>query len=105
MKYPHVITILRPAGEDAYGNSNASWGNPSRTESVAFVVQRSSTSGDSQTRINLALLPPDTDVLSSDRVAFDGKTYEVVGDVITASSPSKAVIKTATLREVRGAPS
>lgn len=103
MKFPHTVEILRPSGTDAYGNLSSGFTNPTRTSSVAFIVQRSSASGDAQTRINLALLPPDTDLLPSDRVKYDGNVYDVVGDIITAASPSKEVLKTATLRAVRGA--
>jgi hypothetical protein len=102
MKFPHTLQILRPSGTDSYGNLAAGFTTPITSSTVAFVVQRSSTSGDAQTRINLALLPPATDIRASDRVVFKGATYDVVGDVITASSPSKDVIKTATLRAVRG---
>lgn len=103
MKFPHAVEILRPAGTDAYGNENAGWSAPARTATVAFIVQKGATSEGAQQRINLALFAPDTDVRASDRVQHGAVLYEVVGDVVTASSPSKAVIKTATLRVVLGA--
>lgn len=99
MKFPHTVTVLRPTGTDAYGNPSASWASPSETTADAFVIEKGNTSTP-QTRTVLALFPPDTDVRPTDRIRHDGAVYEVAGDVVTASSPSRAVVRTATLREV-----
>lgn len=104
MRFPHAIEILSPTGTDAYGNPGASFPAPGTgLEASAFIVQRSAASDSGQVVTKVALLPPDTAIEATDRIVYDGKQFDIVGDILTASSPSRTVLKTATLREVAGA--
>jgi hypothetical protein len=99
MRFPDSIVILRPSGLDAYGNPGGSFTNAAEIPARAFIVQRSQ--GNSS--VTVALMPPDTDITGTDRIRRGTTTYALVGEVITARSPSKAVLKTATLQEVGNA--
>ena len=100
MKLPNAVEILRASGSDFYGNAASSWATPTRFPTNAFLVQKGATQDGAQAVIVLALFAPDTDLRPSDRLQHGEIIYEVVGDIVTASSPSKAVLKTATLRRV-----
>lgn len=79
-----TITILRAARvTDRYGTVTLDWKNPTQTV-VRGEVQPRATSenavGRSLEVIDAVLfLPPDADLLASDRVLINGVTYRVVG--------------------------
>lgn len=90
MRFPDDVTVLRPYGEDAYGNPGNSWADPTVIEAKGFLVNFSS-----------LFMPPSADVRSGDRVTVGGRTYEA--EVTPARSPSKTVALLVKLSEVGSA--
>jgi hypothetical protein len=86
---PHTITLLRAAEQPSdYGNtSTLDWSNATRTDVAGCSVQPSSSSEftiDRDTFITrfVVYAPASTDVRASDRVEWDGSTYDIDGDVL-----------------------
>lgn len=99
MKYPDTLTRLRATGTDEYGNAAASWTTPDTKAIRAFVITgTSSTLGHAHT-LTKAFFPVGTDVLTGDRVVYQGTTYNVEA-ARTIRSPSKSVLMSASLAPV-----
>lgn len=90
MRFPDNVEILKPGGEDHYGNPGRSWADPEVVEVDGFEVKRDET----------LLLPPDAPIEEGDRVRLRGKTFET--DLVPARSPSRLVLWNVTLKEVEG---
>ena len=86
MNFSDEVTVLRPYGEDEYGNPGNSWADPTVIEAKGFLVGSS------------LLMPADSDVQTGDRVTVGGKTY--LADVSPARSPQRTVMLIVSLGEV-----
>lgn len=83
----HTVTVVRATTtEDSYGNPVRNWGAASQSAVSGCSVQP--VEGDEQTVGRNTVVsrwrlyaPPSTDLLASDRVVYDGDTYEVDGEV------------------------
>jgi hypothetical protein len=91
---PHTITVLRPGQVAAdYGNrTTLDWSNPARTEVSGCSVQPAPSDEftvDRDTFITRwQVFAPDTaDVRATDRIEWNGHTYDVDGDVLRWSYP------------------
>ncbi len=92
MRYPHDVVLVRPSGQDEYGNASNDFSLASETPLKGFMVKPG----------ERLLLPPSADVRDGDRVRVNGVTYSTDADEIV--SPSKRVLWDLTLTEVsRGA--
>lgn len=82
----HTVVIRRATTtEDTYGNPVRDWGSASSTPVTGCSVQPLSVTEVNVGRDTLVtrwqlFAPVGTDLLGSDRVEFDGDTYEVDGD-------------------------
>ena len=85
----HVVTIVRPAGKDAFGDPLA--GSTETVVTGCFVQPRSAASGQSasteQTDLRdtvitglVAFMPPTADVRATDKIRWLGDLYQVEGD-------------------------
>lgn len=83
----HVVTVRRATTtDDDYGNPIRDWGTATSTEvggcSVQPIVGAEQTVGRETVVSRWQLFAPDgTDITATDRVEFDGATYEVDGEV------------------------
>lgn len=83
----HTVEVLRATtAEDEYGNEEPSWGTATTTTvtgcSVQPVLGAEVTVGRETIVSRWQLYAPDgTDLLATDRVRFQGSTYEVDGEV------------------------
>jgi hypothetical protein len=91
---PHTITVVRAATSTGdYGNRPVlDWSNTTDTEVRGCNVQPAPASTFTVDRDSFitrfqAFVPPDTDVRSTDRVVWDGNTYDVDGDVLRWDFP------------------
>lgn len=87
MIFPHEITRLRaPLVADDYGTpeSKRDWDNAAETEMRGFVQPMETTEiadGREASVVRHQLFAPaGSDLLASDRVQYDGDTYELTGD-------------------------
>lgn len=78
MRYPDVVTILRPVTVDAYGNP--SWEDPDETAALGFLMHR---------RI---MLPPTVDIRAGDRIATARGLFRVEGEPEMLRSPSRNIM-------------
>jgi hypothetical protein len=85
---PHTVVVVRAgtSAEDEYGNEIPGWNDPTETTvtgcSVQPVVGTENLSGRDTVVSRWQLFAPDgTDLLATDRVEWDGDTYEVDGEV------------------------
>lgn len=106
-----AITVLRaPLVANPYGCQVRDWENPSRTDVDGVSIQPAATTEDVRDREQLAstyqLFTPrgiDLDLLATDRVEWDGRVLQVVGDPNRWPAPGGGVHHVeATLREVTG---
>ncbi|MFI5839452.1 head-tail adaptor protein [Catenuloplanes sp. NPDC051500] len=86
MQLRDLITRLRaPLAGDGYGNERPDWSAATSTPYPADVQPASSTEDvvDEQRTVTRwrVWLPRTADLLASDRIEWDGQTYEVEGDV------------------------
>lgn len=89
MRLPHLVDIVRaPLVAGAYGSQTSSWATATTTVDVAAYVQPQSSSeqvADAErvtTRWRI-FLGPTADLVATDRVVWNGTTFEVDGDVET----------------------
>ncbi|GAB1641766.1 hypothetical protein [Krasilnikovia sp. MM14-A1259] len=80
MKFPDVVTVLRPAGADEYGNPGSGWTSPAQLNGVGFLT------GDT------VYMPPSADVQRGDRLRVTGRDYDVIGEPDLVRSPSRPVM-------------
>lgn len=86
---PHTVTLLRAGSKPAdYGNTTeADWSNPGSTDVPGCSVQPAPADEftiDRDTFLTrwVVYLPAGTDVTASDRVLWQGDTYDVDGEVL-----------------------
>lgn len=87
MNFPDDVTVLRPFGEDSYGNPSNDWSDPTVIEAKGFHA----TPG-------LLLMAADADVQTGDRVQVGGKTYSA--ETVAARSPRRTALLMVSLGEV-----
>lgn len=80
-----TITILRPRMAASRGTSVPIWDSPTEIVVHGCSVQTGTTSEDRDGRTETMLggtcfMPPGTDILAGDRIAFEGKAYVVQGE-------------------------
>lgn len=104
----HTVTIVR-AGTltDGYGDTVADWSTATSTSAKARVAHRSSDEelGERDARLSewVAYFETGTDVTATDRIEWDGRTFEVVGPPNPAPARSSTAHHIeANLREVLG---
>jgi hypothetical protein len=91
--FPHTVTILRAGqGTDEYGDAVVDWTSSTATASPAWVQPRTTSEENANRsavlRGMLAFLPPGVSIRAHDRLAWDGRTYEVNGEPATLWNPS-----------------
>lgn len=84
----HTVTVVHPTGttDDGYGNAEPDWAGASRTTvagcSVQPIVGAEETIGRETVVSRWELFAPDSAaLLATDRVEWDGDTYDVDGEV------------------------
>lgn len=106
-----TITVLRaPLVPNPYGSKTRDWTNPARTDVAGVSIQPATTTEDVRDREQLAntyqLFTPrgiDLDLLATDRVEWNGRVLQVVGDPNRWPAPGGGVHHVeATLKEVTG---
>lgn len=106
-----TITVLRaPLTGNRYGGQIRDWTAPARTEVVGVSIQPANTTEDVRDREQLvntwSLFTPrgiDLDLLATDRVEWNGRILQVVGDPNRWPAPGGGVHHVeATLKEVTG---
>lgn len=113
MNYPETIVRLRaPEVEDRYGDSVRDWDNAVETTIAGVQVQPSESSevitpGRQSVVTHMRVLTPigtDLDLLSSDRVRWDGDVWLVEGEVAHYKRPSDGSVHhgEATIKRVDG---
>lgn len=117
MRFPHRVKILHPAlVTDRYGDQIADWaGDGTNLVGVpAWMQQRTSTETPTSGRdavvtswvvfLPLAFGPLSTavEISAGDRIEYQGETFEVTGDPLTATTPRGAHHLEAQLQIVRG---
>lgn len=85
---PHTVTILRAATTtDRYGNEVRDWATATRTTSRAWLEQQKGSENtadrDQQRSTWLLILPLGVEISGSDRVEYEGDTFDVVGPPAT----------------------
>lgn len=80
-----TVTVMRAPLVESRGSSVRDWSNAKGHEIGGCSVQVSSATGDIQGREHasvscLLLAPPGSDIAIGDRIIFDGKTWNVVGE-------------------------
>lgn len=89
MRFPHIVAVKRaPLVADGKGNQIRDWTTATTSSSpYAYVQPVSSDENDlNQDRIVSRwriFLPSAADVLATDRIVFDGETYQIDGEVQT----------------------
>jgi hypothetical protein len=89
VKFPHTVTRLRADGLDEYGDAGA-WTSPSSKAVSVFVIEKISSTVNGSSLSLSFLCPASADVLTGDRIVWQGVTYLATRSTI--SSPSKAVL-------------
>lgn len=92
MTFADDVTVLRPAGTDAYGNRSSDWSNPQEIAAKAFIPGRR----------DKGYFPVGTDLRKGDRLRLADGTVHEVDDPFTYRSPSRAVLMSCGLRRVEG---
>lgn len=90
-----TITILRPSVTTIRGTDALDWSAPTPLSIHGCSVQPSGGSRDFERDANsdvrwVAYVPPSTDVRLTDRIVWQGKTYEIDGEPRVWSSPTGA---------------
>lgn len=104
---PYVVTIVK-AGEktDRYGNTVKDWATATRTDTRAWIEQRSRNEDtddrDQLTSTWLLVVPLGNDLDGLDRVEYNGDTFEVVGPPDVVHTPAGPHHIEATLRWLVG---
>lgn len=80
----HEVSIVRAASlTDGYGDTLPDWSTATRTSSRARIVYRTSSEelGERDARLSewVGYFPTGTDIVATDRVEWDDRTFEVVG--------------------------
>lgn len=82
-----TITRIRPGAKTERGSTIPDWENAKTLEIKGCSMQPASTSLSTDGRVlgirdeYTLFTPPGADIKAGDRIAFDGKTYEIDGDV------------------------
>ena len=87
MRFPDLVTIVRPDDTDEYGNPAISFDTPVETSVQGFLVTQ-----------DMLLLPASADIRRGDRVKINGATYKA--DPEPVRSPSKRVLWQVKVEEV-----
>lgn len=99
-----VVVLRAPHGaDDPYGNSEPDWSAATSTQVPGCNVQPLSVTEVTVGRETLVsrwqlFAPPDTDLLATDRVQYDGATYEVDGEAQRWGTGARGYV-TAVLRK------
>lgn len=93
-----MLTVLRAPYIDQRGSRVRDWDNAVPHVVAGCSVQPNSSSSDEGltredqvTASLVAYMPPGADIQSGDRVEYNGKTYDVDGDVLAWHSPTGAL--------------
>ncbi len=100
MKFPNVVVIVRPKGEDEYGNPSNSFDLAEEIPTKGFRYTKAGSAGGVQRADVQMLLPVDPAVRAKDRLRIDGVLHEVIGDPVVIQSPAKSVMTLVALKEV-----
>lgn len=82
-----TVTRIRPATKTVRGSVVPDWGNANSKEINGVSMQPASTSLSTDGRVlgisdrYTLFAPPTADIKAGDRIVFDGKPYEIDGDV------------------------
>lgn len=86
-----AVVVRAPLVAGSYGNTSRDWPNATRTTYAVQISAASSTEviGDEPQVVTQWKLfaGPDLDLEATDRVEWDGDTYEVSGDVMKSRQP------------------
>jgi hypothetical protein len=85
---PHTVTVLHPTTDtdDGYGNASPDWDTAQQSSVTGCSVQPIPGTENLLDRDTIVsrwqmYAPDGTDLLATDRVVFDGDTYDVDGEV------------------------
>lgn len=82
-----IVTRIRPATTKSRGSTIFDWSNATEKEIPGCSMQPASTSLSEDGRVlgifdgYTLFAPADADIQAGDRIRFEGKTYEIDGDV------------------------
>jgi hypothetical protein len=86
MQYPTTVTVLRPSGLDEYGNPDHTFTDPDTFTIKALRISET-----------VLMVPPKTDITTTDRVQIDGKVYTAEPEAVFAPRGVKVQKVTLTL--------
>lgn len=95
--FRQTVTRIRPSTTVSRGSTIFDWSAASTASIPGCSMQPGSTVRDMDGRVlnfsdgYTAYIPPDADVQPGDRIAYDGHTYEIKGDIRKWISPTGAI--------------
>ena len=108
MNFPHIVVILRaPLVSDGKGNQIRDWANPVGATAAAWVQPQGTTEQAlNQDRVVSRwriFIEPTADIVATDRVSWNGLTFQVDGEIQTWDDPrGNAHHREGLLRRVTG---
>lgn len=101
---PHIVTVLRPAGRDTWGDTVA--GDVPTSVSGCFWQPVSTdeqlNAADTVTVAARVFMPPTVDVKATDRIEFEGRRYAIDGRPALHHTPAGPHHYEVELRDVEG---